>query len=637
MTETETPDEHGAAEPDEGPDADASTKPRAVEAPTEARAAEQPEAVAVDGLSDADRKRLRRGWFLGATPVIALYTWVLTAGRADLFQRRERYDDFFDAQGRAFFDGHLDVPPEVASWEGFLVDGKTYIYFGPFPTLIRIPILLLTSEYDGRLTAVSMLAAMIVLTIFAFRLCCVLRMTLRGAVPVGTREVWASAPLAVAALAGPVFFLASAALVFHEATMWGVALTVASLDAIARWQRDPTPERLAIAALAVALALLSRQAVGLGALIALGLAGALWLLQRYRQSRRDSPDRPLGEAVRALVRPAAGIGLATVLAAAPAVGIHYAKFQMLFGVPIDKQAISQDLVARGDQRAEVLETNPNFQGFEYVPTTAWQYFRPDAVAPRGDFPWIDFPREGPDQVNPDVAFDTLDWSSSIPTTAPALTALSLIGLAWAIRTRRERAAVFGGERAGTTSPSLAPVASGAAAGAAGILAFAYVANRYLSDIYPLFLVGSLVGFHALAASAPSWRLWVRRLTGAGLCALLALGVVINFTLTLQYQRERGHFVPREWLAQWVHWRIQLPGEQTVLYMGGEELLPQPPVADGALLVAGDCDRLFAGVRHQWLLIEDAEDDPATPICSEATESDAAETRSHRVLRGAGTR
>lgn len=612
-------------EPDEEPgtEAEAVTKPGAVEG--EAEEPEQPGPVAIDGLDDGDRKRLRRGWFLGATPVIALYTWVLTAGRADLFQRRERYDDFFDAQARAFFDGRMDVPPEVASWEGFLIDGKTYIYFGPFPALIRAPILLLTSEYDGRLTALSMLAAMIVLAIFAFRLGCVLRATVRGPVPVARHEVWTSAPLAVAALAGPVFFLGSAALVFHEATMWGVALTVAGFDGVARWQRDPTPRRLAIAALAVALALLSRQAVGLGALAALGLAGAIWLLQRYRQSRRDRPDSSPGQQLRALARPAAGIGLAVVLATAPAVTMHYAKFRLLFGVPIDKQVISQDLVALGDQRAEVLQNNPNFQGFEYVSTTAWQYVRPDAVALRSDFPWIDFPREGPDKVNPDVAFDTLDWSSSIPTTAPVLTVLSLIGLVWGIRTRRQRAPVLRREAVASSNPPLAPLVLGAGAGAAGILAFAYVANRYLSDIYPLFLVGGLIGFHVLVSTAPSWRRWARRLTGAGLGTLLVLGVVINLAVTLQYQRERGHFVPREWLAEWVHWRIQLPGEQTVLHMGEEELLPQPPVADGALLVAGDCDRLFTGMRHQWLLIEDAEDDPDTPICREATESAAAET------------
>ena len=65
--------------------------------------------------------------------------------------------NFFDFQARAFMDGRLWVTPGSLGIEGFQVDGREYMYFGPFPALLRIPVLWTTSEFDGRLTVVSML------------------------------------------------------------------------------------------------------------------------------------------------------------------------------------------------------------------------------------------------------------------------------------------------------------------------------------------------------------------------------------------------------------------------------------------------------------------------------------------------
>ncbi len=107
-------------------------------------------------------------------PVVVAYTWLLTAGTWDLFQR-QYFDNFFDAQARSMLDGRLDVPPEVVGFEGFLIGGKTFIYFGPVPALLRMPLMLVTDRFDGRLTTVSMLLAMLVLSMAGFRLACAIR------------------------------------------------------------------------------------------------------------------------------------------------------------------------------------------------------------------------------------------------------------------------------------------------------------------------------------------------------------------------------------------------------------------------------------------------------------------------------
>ncbi len=129
--------------------------------------------------SPAALRRLRTAWAIGAVPVVAVYTWLLMVGSWAPLQR-QYFDDFFDHQTRALFDGRWDVPPEVVGFEGFLVDGRTYIYFGPFPSLLRMPVMAVTDRFDGRLTTLSMMLAMAVLAVFAHRLNVTVRRFVRG-------------------------------------------------------------------------------------------------------------------------------------------------------------------------------------------------------------------------------------------------------------------------------------------------------------------------------------------------------------------------------------------------------------------------------------------------------------------------
>ncbi|HEY8526975.1 MAG TPA: hypothetical protein VIL48_18530 [Acidimicrobiales bacterium] len=541
--------------------------------------------TAVDGLDADGRRRLRRAWWVGAAPVLLLYAWIVTAGTFGPFQRAY-FDDFYDAQARALFDGRLDVPRDVVQFEGFLIDGRTYIYFGPVPALLRTPILLVTDRFDGRLTAASMSAAMVVLAIAAFRLTCVLRAAVRDGAPVGRREPVATALLAVAALAAPPLFLASSAVVYHEAVMWGVALAVAGFDAVARWQREPTRRRLVVASALITAAVLSRQSVGFGPLVALGLSAVVALARQWRAAPR--PPVP------ALARRAAALGLACLVPAAAVVGLNYAKFGTLLTPPSDRHI--QSLLHPGRQQV-LAEHGGSLFALDFAPTTLKQYLRPDGIDIRRDFPWIDFPRLGPSLVG-DTTFDELTWSSSLPASAPALTAGALAAAVWAWRTRRRRA--------GPAAWRLAALTLGAAAGSAGIVAVGYVANRYLNDAYPVVLVPGLVGFHAAVAAAPRWRARRRRLTAAaGVAALglVGLGLAGNTALALSYQRERGPVVPESWRAQWVDWRMSLPGAYRP-YLLPERWVWLPGIAfDGRLAIVGDCDGMYVRVGDQWLGVE----------------------------------
>lgn len=558
------------------------------------------EGPSLDGLSQADRRRLRWGWAAGAVPSFVLFLWMLTAGRAN-FGRRRFLSGLFDSQARAFFDGHLDVPAEEAWFEGFLVGDKTYTYFGPLPAIVRMPVLAVTDAFDGRLTALSMLVALVILVVASFRLLCTLRATVRGDVPVTRREVQLTAVVAVAVLVAPPFFLASATIVYHEPTLWGLALTVAAFNSVARWQRDPTRRQLVIVVVVIGLAMLSRQSIAFGALVALGLAGLVLLVRAYREEDgTDSVAR-----LRRLAPTAGTLLLAGLLAAGPSVVVQYAKFGEL-NIPIEKQRHS----LHDTHRQEVLKENPRLMGPEYLPTTAWTYLRPDGIRFRGDFPWIDYPSEGPTVLYPRPTFDTLDWTSSLPATAPALTVLSLGAVVWAAVRRRRR---------GSLGPPLFPLIVGASASGLGVLILAYISNRYLADVYPLVLIGGLVGFHALVGTLANGgpdegassqrRLSWRRIALGAFGAVVAFGVLTNVALALSYQRERGHDIQEDWHAEYVRWRLALPGHTRVVQVGGEEADDLPEPADGTVLVVGDCESVYISLSDR----DPARDSGATKL------------------------
>jgi hypothetical protein len=524
------------------------------------------------------RRRLRAAWVVAGALVLVAFGWLLMAGTWSPLQRRF-FDDFFDAQARAFLAGRWDVPRDVVAFEGFDVGGKTYIYFGPWPALLRVPLLAVTDRFDGRLTTVSMALAMAVLAVAAYRLHLAVREIVRGAAGVTRGEIVATAGLAVAVLAGPPLWLASAAVVYHEAILWGLALTLATLDAAARWILRPTPQRLAVVAVLGTLAVSSRQTLGLGVIAGLATVGLVAAAAGLRRRAGHSVDPLPG------VRPGGVLlvcGLLIIVAAVP----NLARFGHPLGPPIERQIASSTF----DDRQAFLEANgDSWFGPQFVPTTLLQYARPDAFDLRASFPWLDFPAGGPTVVG-DVTFDDLEWSSSVPVTMPALVVLAIPGTAWLVRAARGRHGPGVG---------LLLLWVGTWAGAAGAITIGYIAHRYLADLMPLVLVPALVGFHALVARQPAARRAWRGAAAAALVVVVAAGVWANAALAIEAQRERGKFVTEDARAQLFRWRADLPAGRPPVVTVDAESERLPEAADGTLAVVADCGGFYVRVGETW--------------------------------------
>lgn len=102
---------------------------------------------------------------------VAAFWLVSTSWRPwELFARAGFSADFYDEQARVLLRGRWAVDPAVPGPEGFLIGGKTYLYYGPFLAFVRLPLQLLGEWSTGRLVRISMLIAVVMLCRWSARL-----------------------------------------------------------------------------------------------------------------------------------------------------------------------------------------------------------------------------------------------------------------------------------------------------------------------------------------------------------------------------------------------------------------------------------------------------------------------------------
>lgn len=533
---------------------------------------------------------------LGATAVWVLFVVILTYGRGDPLHP-ETFGNFYDAQARALMDGHMDVDPAAVGFEGFVVDGRTFIYQGIVPALARIPALWVADGAYGRLTALSMAVGMAVAVAHVALAVVVARRLVRGDAPVGRAERWWVALVVAGLSATPMLFLAAKSWVYHEALLWGGAFTLVSLSHLLRWlercrRGDDRLAPLLVAGAGAVLALNTRLPTGVGALAALGLVGVVILAAAVLGQRGGWPQRierwtgwrrsPRERSALVVLVLTAVVGLGAYAA------INTARFGSAFGLPIAAQGVAQ---SDDDFRRAIEENDGSLFGLRYTPSVLLQLVRPDAVGVRDTFPWLGFPSWRPTTVG-DVSFAERDWSTSLPVSTPLGCVLGVVGVVALARPRRwspdgdvvvARAVVLGG-----------------AASLAGIGVLGYIANRYQVDVLPTVVVAAAVGGAALGGRA--------RTSGArrALVAATAVGAVwgawLNSAVALQYQREIAAGAWDGARAAWVGLQSTFGPAPDPLRIGLDEPLPEPGPL-GEVVVVGDCRAVYRSDSEIWMFLE----------------------------------
>ena len=141
------------------------------------------------------------------------FWWMLSEGTWDVYGNGFR-GAAYDYLAQSLLNGQAVVPCSLLDFEALEVDGKCFMYFGPWPAIVRLPWILSSGIGVHELSRVSCLIAGGA-SILAFSI------LLSGSI---RRSPFYSALIFLAACLGtPFFFLSLSAALFHEANSWGLA------------------------------------------------------------------------------------------------------------------------------------------------------------------------------------------------------------------------------------------------------------------------------------------------------------------------------------------------------------------------------------------------------------------------------
>ncbi len=528
-----------------------------------------------DSLSVNRRTYLRVSLFATFSAAIFFIGILLLSGAN--FLSKSFTTRFYGEQAQAFLKLRWDVPFHVLGHEGFLHNGQWFMYFGPFPALLRLPLEFLHPGLTRGFTQISMLAAWAIAMWVTADLCWRIRCLVRDSdSAVTTLERWAVGGFLFSVGAGSALsFLASQAWVYHEAELWGTALTIASFDLILAYLMNPRRRLLVFASILATFAICSRASVGLGPVVALGLlAVASLTLPTQRLFGLTKSDR--SKWLRAGV-----LATACVIPLLIYFYTNWSKFGTLFVFPTGQQLMS---TINPHRREFLARSGGSYFGIQFIPTTLWTYLRPAGIGFRSLFPWVTFP--GTPTVFGGVTFDALEPTSSIPASMPFLSLLAITGFvgAWARGRRKLQLERLRAPLLGATVSALA------------VLPFGFIAERYKADFFPFLVLAGITGLHLILRWSADWTtskrkvLWGWRFLGLA----LVLSVFVNTALAIDYH----------WTAPWARedqvapmieaqYRLHeaIPGGSAP-YVVSRKHLPWPPLSRGTTVMVGNCEGLY---------------------------------------------
>ena len=166
-------------------------------------------------------------WPLIATLAVSLLLIAFaTTGFRQVFVK-EVLSGAYDSQAEHFLRGDVDVDGDAIRHEAIIVKGKSRMYFGPFPALLRIPLNFVYPAGRGVWSRVSGLCAgIIALSSFAALLADALQ---ASRLSPRSRRWFGSACIVGLAFGSPLLLLLGNLSIYNEAIIWGFAWSLAAL------------------------------------------------------------------------------------------------------------------------------------------------------------------------------------------------------------------------------------------------------------------------------------------------------------------------------------------------------------------------------------------------------------------------
>jgi hypothetical protein len=513
------------------------------------------------------------GVLIGAVPfLMTLWDYGFRPLRSALPSRL--FSNFYDIQADAFLDGDLAVPTGSLGIEGFRHDGHEYTYFGPLPAVLRLPIAAFDDSLHGRLTAPSMLLAWVVAAVFVSLSVWRVRAMVTPGQDTRRGELIAGAGFIAVVLGGsPLLLLAATPWVYSEALMWAFTFTVGALYALVGVLQQPTWRRILATALLTLGAVLTRATAGWGCGLAVIAVGILFAVSPARRAHRRTAPWII----------AAGIVPLTI-----GMAINVAKFGHPVMIPFDDQVWTAESLAR-----QAVLADGGVVGARFLPTTLYNYLRPDGIRLSPVFPFLSPPAE-PAQPVGDVLLDMRYRTPSATAYMPLLCVVALIGLVVIAR----RGASVG--RASLRVPVL-----GALSITGGMLLVGYVAPRYLVELLPALTIAGAAGLFAVLARIGHWRQRRRVVVAVTATLLAGFGASANAATALTSARVAAGGSSLRDYVELQRWVSDHTGDALQRYVGTGATLPARSAAD-QLFVVGECGALLVGtgdLYEPWIPLD----------------------------------
>ncbi len=531
--------------------------------------------VPSDSLSTADRMRIRRSIIGGAVAGFLPYVCVLWDFRWNPLRRAGAHgfaSNFYDLQARALLDGHFWVPDQSLGVEGFVVDGHTYMYFPPLPALLRVPVLLLTDRFDGRLSAPMMLLAWFLLAAATATLLWNTRLLIRGIAAVSKVESLVAAMFLAAVTGGSVIvFLAALPWVYHEAYLWATACAVATLAGLVVFARRPTMAVAVSTAIFAVATILTRTTSGWAIAITVIVVGAIGAVRRSN--------------TRGALVLVAGGAIAIVVGSA----VNWVKFRHPYMFPLEHQQWTR---VSSRRRLALMMNGGTITGPRFFLSSLVNYFRPEGIRFTSYFPFVSLPAE-PARGYGGAVVDQAYRTGSVPAFAPLLFVLGVVGFISTIRVRAVE------KVRGLIIPVIGALAAGS-----GVMLYGYIAHRYTADFLPGLIICGAVAVVTLVRQLERCRPSVRRLAVVTVAMAAVFGTLTNGAAGVAAARLTGR---GQRLEQYLSFRHG-PGD--VLHRAGRlvvqsSTLPADAPAD-RLVIIGDCQALYLATGDQyepWVTVE----------------------------------
>jgi hypothetical protein len=542
--------------------------------------AEVPQVEPETSTRAATNRRRFTAWAIAAVVVSAVpYLWTLfTLWNDSPNVLRKAYPngyggDFYDLQARAMLSGHLYVPNGSLAIEAWTYHGHQYTYFGVFPSLLRIPVLLLTHSLDGKLTACSVLLAWLVTAAFTATATWRIRVMVRGDSILGRTEAAALGLLISSVLLGSVLvFLAANPYVYSEDKAWSVALSLGGFFALLGMLERPSWGRTVMCAVLIVAANLTRLTDGYACVV-----GAVFVAIWFAMGRCGAENRRWWRSMAVIALVSIAIGSA----------INWAKSGSFFGLPVSEYTAFHVL-------HEASINGGHYFSILYFPSTLYAYFQPGGLRITRLFPFLTLPG-GPTGVIGNVMFDNRTRTASIPASMPLLFLSGCLGVVSVFRRGARNIAAI-----------LRIILIAAASGTAAVLFYGWIADRYLADFLPFFILAAAVGliFLWMRLDAASRRVRVMAVSVVAIAALFSAAANVGSAIT-----------PSDaWTSTQASNFLNL--QKTISDVTGHPLasqihrgnqLPFWAPAD-TVFIAGDCQALYVsnGQDYRGILDQEAE-------------------------------